>query len=190
MADGPWSAWLTVALVPVVLWCTLELARSVRDRGARPIPVDVIAWHGVMGAVMLVGLWWTVSASWQWAGAAVFASAVAWCAFRVSIRGSLGRYARLCLMSAAMALMLMPAGAATAAPAGPSTSMPGMSHAAGGPGMPLSGPTAVVIALGLTLVALAAIRVAAHRHTACGRLSACCEAVMSGAMAVLALGMV
>ena len=193
---------LTVVLAAVVVWCAYSVIRgpsgSTRDR----VPVDVEAWHGVMGAAMLPLLRWTPSADWAWLGCGLFAVMVLWCAVRGSNRAVLGHYWRVGLMAVVMVTMLLPAATANAAaPAGTGhamTGMSGMSDMAGtsamagadsSSGMLLPGPVSLAVALIMVLVAALAVRLAHRAPGVRSRLSASCEAVMASVMALMALAM-
>ena len=183
------SVALTVALLPVVVWCTTCLLRRSAHGAHDPVPADVQVWHAVMGVVMVVTLWTTASGDWGWAGAGLFVAATTWCVLRAWGHPAPGRYRRLGVMSVAMVAMLVPATAAGAAtPRAAHTMMMAGAGTSGGPW--LSGPLAWVVALVLALVALSALvtvnRTAPRRH----RVYAGCEVVMAAAMVVTALNMV
>lgn len=193
MVADPVSALLAVALLPVVGWCLYSLVRRPANPDDDPVPRDVVAWHGVMGAVMLLALRATASPGWLWLGATLFVAAVIWSVLRMSSAHAGSHFARLFLMSGAMAAMLVPAGAATAATP---ESGHGAGHASGmalaspgGSGMLLSGAAALVVALVMVVVALAALALAGRPAPVRVRLSACCEVVMAGAMVVMAAAM-
>ena len=64
---------LTVVLAAVVVWCAYSVIRGPTGSTRDHVPVDVEAWHGVMGAAMLPLLRWTPSADWAWLGCGLFA---------------------------------------------------------------------------------------------------------------------
>jgi hypothetical protein len=187
---------LTVVLAAVVVWCAYSVIRgpggSTRDR----VPVDVEAWHGVMGAAMLPLLRWTPSPDWAWLGCGLFAVMVLWCAVRGSNRRVLGHYWRVGLMAVVMVAMLLPAATASAAaPADPGPAMTGMSGMSGmsgadsSSGMFLPGAASLAVAVIMVLVAGLAVRLAHRAPGVRSRLSATCEAVMASVMALMALAM-
>ena len=182
------SVALTVALLPVVVWCTTCLLRRSAHGSHDPVPADVQVWHAVMGLVMVLTLWTTASGDWAWAGAGLFVAATTWCALRAWGHPRPGLYRRLGVMSVAMVAMLVPAAAAGAATPHPAQSMVMAGTGAGGPW--LSGPLAWVVALVLALVALSALVTADRTASRRTRVYAGCEVVMAGAMVVTALAMV
>jgi len=195
MVGGPVSVVLAVALLPVVAYCAFSLVRRPRTPDDDPTPVDVVAWHGVMGALMLVVLVSVTTPGWDWVGVGLFVAAVLWSVLRTSSTHAVGHHARLFLMSGAMAVMLIPAGPANAAvPQRPRSAshlsgmvMPGHRTS----GMLLTGTAALVVGLGMAVVALTAVRLAWRRPAPVrARLSACCEVVMAGGMVVMAASLV
>jgi hypothetical protein len=195
MVGEPVSALLAAALLPVVAYCAFSLVRRPPDPADDPVPLDVVVWHGTMGLAMSAALLGAVEPGWDWWGAGLFVAAAVWCVLRTASVRAADHVARLFLMCAAMAAMLVPAGAASAAtPGDPATGgahpqgMP-MSGSGGSP-MLLSGGAAFVVAAAMALVALAAVRVVRRPAPVRARLSACCEVVMAGAMAVMAVGLV
>ena len=140
------SVALTVALLPVVVWCTTCALRRSAHGGPDPVPVDAEVWHAVMGLVMLLTLWTTASGDWGWAGAGLFVAAATWGVMRAWGHPEPGRYRRLGVMSLAMVAMLVPTAAGAATPhhtssmamAGTATDGPWLS----GPGRLGRGPRA------------------------------------------------
>lgn len=182
------SVALTVALLPVVVWCTTCVLRRSAHGHDDPVPADAEAWHAVMGVVMLVTLWTTASGNWAWAGAGLFVAATTWCVMRAWGNPTPGRYRRLGVMSVAMVAMLVPATAAGAATAHQEPAMTMSSAMTDGPW--LSGPVAWVVALVLALVALSALVTAGRTAPRQARIYAGCEVVMATAMVVTAFAMV
>jgi len=207
MLGHPASVVLTVALLPVVLWCAGCLVRRARHDVADPVPADVEVSHALMGLVMLVALWVPLSRGWAWATAALFVAVTVWSALRLRDGGApiRGWYRRLGLMAVAMVAMLVPAGAASASPhTGGMEGMAGMDMSTGagmdgmtttmggssGTSMLLSGVGAAAVAVGMALVGLAALRLVLGPAPRRSRLAACCEVVEAGAMVVMALALV
>ena len=182
------SVALTVALLPVVVWCTTCLLRRSAHGAHDPVPADVQVWHAVMGVVMVLTLWTTASGDWGWAGAGLFVAATTWCVLRASGHPAPGLYRRLGVMSVAMVAMLVPAAAAGAAT--PHPAHPMVMAGTGSSGPWLSGPLAWVVALVLALVALSALVTADRTAPRRARVYAGCEVVMAAAMVVTALAMV
>ncbi len=184
------SVALTVALLPVVVWCTTCALRGSTHGGPDPVPVDAEVWHAVMGLVMLLTLWTTASGDWGWAGAGLFVAAATWGVMRAWGHPKPGHYRRLGVMSLAMVAMLVPTAAGAATPHHTSSmAMAGTATGTATDGPWLSGPGAWVVALVLALVALSAL-VAAHRTAPRrARVLAGCEVVMATAMVVAALAM-
>lgn len=187
---------LTVVLAAVVVWCAYSVIRGPSESTRDRVPVDVEAWHGVMGAAMLPLLRWTPSPDWAWLGCGLFAVMVLWCAVRGSNRTALGHYWRVGLMAVVMVAMLLPtATASAAAPADPGpamsgmTGMSGMSGADSSSGMLLPEPASLAVAVIMVLVAGLAVRLAHRAPGVPSRLSATCEAVMASVMALMALAM-
>ena len=193
---------LTVVLAAVVVWCAYSVIRGPTGSTRDHVPVDVEAWHGVMGAAMLPLLRWTPSADWAWLGCGLFAVMVLWCAVRGSSRAVVGHYWRVGLMAVVMVAMLLPAATANAAvPAGTGramsgmsgmsrmSGMPGMAGADSSSGMLLPGSVSLAVALIMVLVAGLAVRLAHRAPGVRSRLSASCEAVMASVMALMALAM-
>jgi hypothetical protein len=191
MLPAPVSVTLTVALAAVVVWCGYAVVR--RPGGATDrVPPDVEAWHGVMGLAMLLSLRWVPSSGSAWLGCGVFAAMAVWCLVRGSSRVDARHYGRAGFMALVMVAMLVPAGAAEAATAAGDPGVHG-GHAMttdAHTGLLLAGPAALVVALGMLLVAALAVGLARRATGVRPRLSATCEAVMAAAMAVMALAMV
>ena len=187
------SVALTVALLPVVGWCTTCVLRRAAHHADDPVPADAEIWHAAMGVVMVVTLWTTASGDWAWAAAGLFVAATTWCVMRAWGHQAPGLYRRLALMSVAMVAMLVPAaaaGAATphAAHLSAHGSLPAMSGGTDGPW--LSGAAAWVVVGLLALVALSALTTLGHAAARRTRVYAACEVVMAAAMVVTAVAMV
>lgn len=174
---------LTAVLLAVVAWCAYSLVRRPSPSVVDTVPRDVEVCHGTMGVAMAALLTWTPSAAWAWAGCGLFASMALWCVVRASSPRVAGHLRRAGLMAWVMVAMLVPAGAANAAP-----TPAGGRHEMGG--MLLSGPAAVAVGLTMVLVAGLTFRVAVGVGDLRSRLSLSCEVVMAGVMAVMALVMV
>ncbi|MFZ2012225.1 MAG: DUF5134 domain-containing protein [Nocardioides sp.] len=179
------SVALTLALLPVVVWCTTCALRR-PAHGGHEVPKDAEVWHAVMGLVMLLTLWTTASGDWGWAGAGLFVAATTWCVMRAWGHPAPGRYRRLGVMSVAMVAMLVPTAAGAATPHHTSMAMAGR----GADGPWLSGLLAWVVALVLALVALSALLAADRTAPRRARVFAGCEVVMAATMVVAALAMV
>jgi hypothetical protein len=180
------SVVLSGVLVPVVAWCASCVVSRARHRGCHdPVPAGLEVWHGAMGVVMLLLLWWSASPAWAWAGVLLFAAAVGWSLVQATEKPAGGSYLRLALMSAAMAVMLVPASAAAT---GPPRQMPGMAMPApGGPGLTAAWVTTLVVAVVTVAVASGALLVVRRPGAVRTRLSACCEALEAAAMAAMAV---
>jgi hypothetical protein len=156
--------------------------------------VDALAWHGLMGAVMLLTLLWNAPPAYDWLAAGLFVLAVLWSVLRTAIPRVAGHFARLCLMSGAMAAMLVPSGAAGAAPVALAEHPAGHLHPLQSvhPMQPmlLSGSGALIVALTMASVALATAWIVARPSPVRLRISACCEALMAGSMAVMAAALI
>lgn len=184
------SGVLTVALAGVVGWCLFALVRRPTSAATDRVPMDLEAWHGVMGAAMLPLLWWMPSTDLAWLGCGLFAAMTLWCAVLGSARPR-GHYGQVGLMAVVMLAMLVPAGAANAAaPPVHAAAMSGMHDDVTSRGLIVAGPAALAAVLVLLLVAMLAIGRARRAVGTRTRLSASCEAVMASAMALMALAMV
>jgi hypothetical protein len=196
---------LAGALVVVVLCSGARLVKPGGPHGACAVPLDVEAWHGLMGLAMAAMLLAAMSVRESRVAIVVFGSGVVWCVVRMTGHAPRAAYLRLGACCTAMVAMLAPASVA-ASSAG--ASMKGM---AGMQGMDMSGmagmqgtagmqagtlPQFVVWGLLVTLAAVITAGASRLGVSGAGRLEtlsgrrvqAAGEMVMAGAMACMLVG--
>jgi hypothetical protein len=191
------AALLGWCMVIVMLYC---LARWSLPALRAPGHRDLVAWHGLMAAVMAAMLLVPLARSASAVALGVFAAGLGWSVFRIGRRVSRRAYLRLGVGCAAMSAMLLPVATAAATPADAAAGSHHGMHGHAGHGAPDPGvatgqpwldvPTSLlvvlVVAVGLVLVA-SACRLAAGSGPIAARVDASCEAVMAVAMGYMLL---
>ena len=143
-------------------------------------PRDVIAWHGVSGACMVL-MFVAVVPGWvTGAGVALFAAGLLWCGVRLVRQGNRSAYLRLGVCLVAMVVMLAGPQHASGHPGGSmSGSMPGS--------MAMPGPSTVAVAVAVALAAVALVAVRRPGRSSRDRVAGGCEAALAVAMAAMLL---
>ncbi|WP_151084603.1 DUF5134 domain-containing protein [Nocardioides cynanchi] len=179
----PLPAVLAALVALVVVYCSVGVVTRRRWPGVARHRRDIDAWHVVMGVAMIGMLLGTLSRPVATVALVVAGVAVCWGALSTERRSAGSAHVRLLVGATAMAVMTLPLAAPAQATGSPTA-------AAGAAGMPAGGSSSALL-VGILLAALGAVAVTRlpvvvrRGAGAVGRLDACCDVVMAGAMAAL-----
>jgi hypothetical protein len=177
------SVVLAVALLPVVLYCSVRALWTGRDgrETGDGHHRDVDAWHAVLGAAMVAMVLGRLTGSLAVVVLALAGVVLTWGVLSVERAGA-AAYARLAVTGAATGLMAWSlVDQAAVARTG---------HAGAGLAGSSWGPVLAVLVAALAVVAVSASRVVVRRGvTAVGRVEGCCDVVMAAVMVLMLLGL-